>query len=212
LHFLRPPNSATPDRPFASNTGKEGMGEGSDDASDVARVLAGDSDAFEAIVRRWQRRLVTLAWRFCRDRATAEDMAQEAFVKAFRSLRSFRGRAAFGTWLTAIALNAYRSRLRSLGPPLLSLDAARLLAPGASPPMEDAERAEAVRRAVLALPARYRDVVVLFYFQEMDLAETARVLGTAEGTVKARLHRGRELLKRRCARLVSAVPPLAEEG
>jgi RNA polymerase sigma-70 factor, ECF subfamily len=188
------------------------MGEGSDDDSDVARVLAGDSDAFEGIVRRWQGRLVTLAWRFCRDRATAEDMAQEAFLKAFRSLRSFRGQAAFGTWLTAIALNAYRSRLRSLGPPLLGLDAARLLAPGASRPMQDAERAEVVRRSVLGLPARYRDVIVLFYFQEKDLAETARVLGTAEGTVKARLHRARELLKRRCADLMPGVRPLAGEG
>ena len=61
------------------------MGEGSDDASDVARVLAGDAEAFAGIVRRWQRRLVNLAWRFCRDRGAAEDMAQEAFVRAFRS-------------------------------------------------------------------------------------------------------------------------------
>ncbi|HXB57046.1 MAG TPA: sigma-70 family RNA polymerase sigma factor [Vicinamibacteria bacterium] len=182
------------------------MSEGSKDASDVSRVLAGDSDGFEGIVRRWQRPLVNLAWRFCRDRATSEDMAQEAFVKAFRSLRSFRGQAAFGTWLTAIALNTYRSRLRNQGAPLLSLDAARLLAlaPGAARQLEDAERAEAVRRAVLALPGRYRDVIILFYFQEMDLAETARILGAAEGTVKARLYRGRELLKSRCALLAPA--------
>jgi RNA polymerase sigma-70 factor (ECF subfamily) len=187
------------------------MSEGSDDASDVARVLAGDSDGFEGIVRRWQCPLVNLAWRFCRDRATSEDMAQEAFVKAFRSLRSFRGQAAFGTWLTALALNTYRSRLRSQGAPLLSLDAARLLAlaPGAARRLEDAERAEAVRRAVLGLPGRYRDVIVLFYFQEKDLAETARILGAAEGTVKARLHRGRELLKSRCALLA---PPARTPG
>lgn len=189
------------------------MSEGSEDASDVARVLAGDSDAFEGIVRRWQRPLVNLAWRFCRDRAASEDMAQEAFVKAFRSLRTFKGEAAFGTWLTAIALNAYRSCPRSRGAPLLSLDAERLLtlAPGAPRRLEDAERAEALRRAVLALPARYRDTIVLFYFQDRDLA-TARVLGVAQGTVKARLHRGRELLKRRCSHLVptAARPPVEQ--
>src|SRR5258708_181376 len=130
------------------------MSEGSDDASDVARVLAGDSDGFEGIVRRWQRPLVNLAWRFCRDRATSEDMAQEAFVKAFRSLRTFRGQAAFGTWLTALALNTYRSRLRSQGAPLLSLDPARLLAPAPAPApgLEDPAPPDAPPRPALAAP------------------------------------------------------------
>src|SRR6185295_11809901 len=95
--------------------GEGRMGEASDDDddADVARVVGGDLEAFEGIVRRWQRRLVGLAWRFCRDRAAAEDMAQEAFLKAFRSLRAYRGESAFSTWLTAIALNTYRSRLRA---------------------------------------------------------------------------------------------------
>jgi RNA polymerase sigma-70 factor (ECF subfamily) len=64
---------------------------------------------------------------------------------------------------------------------------------------EERQRAEGVRRAVLALPARYREALVLYYFEEKDLAEAARILGVAEGTLKARLHRGRELLRRRCA-------------
>lgn len=81
------------------------MGEGDQDVADVARVVAGDRDAFEGIVRRWQHRLVNLAYRFCRDRALAEDMAQEAFLKAFRSLATFRAESAFSTWLMAIALN-----------------------------------------------------------------------------------------------------------
>jgi RNA polymerase sigma-70 factor (ECF subfamily) len=97
------------------------MGEASDDDADVARVLAGDLGGFEGIVRRWQGRLINLAWRVCRDRARAEDMAQEAFLNAFRALRTFRGEATFSTWLTAIALNTCRSRLRAEGPPLLGL-------------------------------------------------------------------------------------------
>jgi RNA polymerase sigma-70 factor (ECF subfamily) len=179
-----------------------------EDAADAARVLAGDPGAFEGIVRRWQHRLLNLAWRFCRDRSTAEDMAQEAFVKAFRSIATFRGESAFSTWLTAIAINTYRSRLRAEGPPLLSLDPARVLAiePSTLPGLQEHERAETVRRAVLTLPERYREAILVYYFQEMDLAEAAQLLGIAEGTLKARLHRGRALLRRRCANLDSDAP------
>jgi RNA polymerase sigma-70 factor (ECF subfamily) len=175
-------------------------------------VLAGELEAFEGIVQRWQGRLVGLAFRFCRDRAAAEDMAQEAFLKAYRSLASFRGEAAFSTWLTAVALNSYRSKLRAEGPPLLALDALGLRAAGVSAEtrLDERNRDEAVRRAVLTLPARYRDPLVVFYFQEKDVAETARVLRLAEGTVKARLHRGRELLRRRCAAL--GIAPDAAPG
>jgi len=83
-----------------------------EDTAAVRLVVAGDVAAFDGIVKRWQGRLVTLAWRFCRDRTMAEDMAQEAFVRAFRALHTFRGDAAFSTWLTAIAMNTYRSCLR----------------------------------------------------------------------------------------------------
>jgi RNA polymerase sigma-70 factor, ECF subfamily len=179
------------------------MHEEDQDAADVARVVAGDLSAFEGIVRRWQHKLVGMAWRFCRDRATAEEMAQEVFLKAFRSLASFRGESAFSTWLISIAVNTYRSRLRVEGQPLLSLDPTRIFAAERSAlhDLEDHERAEAVRRAVLTLPAHYRDAIVVYYFEDKDLAEAARVLRVAEGTLKARLHRGRELLRRRCANL-----------
>jgi RNA polymerase sigma-70 factor, ECF subfamily len=181
------------------------MREGDQDAADAARVLAGDLNAFEEIVRRWQHRLVTLAWRFCRDRALAEDMAQEAFFKAFRSLAAFRGDAAFSTWLTAIALNSYRSRLRAGGPSLLSLDPARIFSTegDALRSLIETEEAEIVRKAVLTLPTKYREAILMFYFQEKSVAETARALGIADGTLKARLHRGRELLRHKCTNLKS---------
>jgi RNA polymerase sigma-70 factor, ECF subfamily len=177
------------------------MGEPNEDDADLARVLAGDPEAFEGIVRRWQGRLIGLAWRFCRDRAAAEDMAQEAFLKAFRSLATFRRESKFSTWLTAVALNTYRSRLRSDGPPLLAMEPMRAIsvAPVALADLQEQERTEAVRRLVLTLPARYREAIIVYYFEERDVAESARVLGIAEGTLKARLHRGRELLKRRGA-------------
>jgi RNA polymerase sigma-70 factor (ECF subfamily) len=155
--------------------------------------------AFEGIVHRWQVRLVNLAWRFCRDRTMAEDMAQDAFVRAFKALRSYRGDAAFSTWMTAIALNTYRSALRERPPVAFDLDPERLREDRLDTlaRLQSRERNDTVRRLVLTLPARYREPMVLYYFEEMDLAQTARVLRLREGTLKARLHRGRDLLRRR---------------
>jgi RNA polymerase sigma-70 factor (ECF subfamily) len=179
-----------------------------EDAADAQRVLAGDLGAFDGIVQRWQRRLINLAWRFCRDRSTAEDMAQEAFVRAFRALHTFRGEAAFSTWMMTVAMNSYRSWLRDQGPLPVQADLERTVARERDPlaGLQHEERASAVRNMVRTLPPRYREALVLFYFEEMNLAETARILGIAAGTLKARLHRGRALLKRRAQVLLSLSP------
>src|SRR5689334_6696160 len=87
-----------------------------DDEAVVTRVLAGDTSAFALIVQRWQGPLVNLAYRFCRDRSRAQDMAQEAFLRAFRGLSKWRGEAAFSTWLYALATNLYRSEIRRIPP------------------------------------------------------------------------------------------------
>ena len=172
---------------------------GDDDAADVARVVAGDRAAFAGIVQRWQGRLVNLAWRFCRDRMTAEDMAQEAFVKAFRALHTFRGDSSFSTWLIAVAINTYRSCLRERPPHTADIESTQAAThePDAFARLHDRERADLLRQTVLTLPVKYREAIVLYYFEEMDLAETARILAIPEGTLKARLHRGRQLLRRR---------------
>ena len=95
-----------------------------DDQADVDRILAGDVAAFEGIVRRWQSPLVNLAYRFCRDRGRAEEMAQEAFLRAYRALGTWRRAAAFSTWLFALATNLYRSELRRIPARSLSLEEA----------------------------------------------------------------------------------------
>ena len=173
------------------------------DRADVRRVLAGDVDAFEGIVERWQRPLVNLAYRFCRNESQAEEMAQDAFLRAFRFLHQWRQDAAFSTWLFSIALNVYRSRMRRLRLEVPLADAGRVPAPGDALGALAAHREEeVVRRSVSALPAKYRDAVVLFYFLEQNVAEAARSVGVPEGTFKARLHRGRELLRARLAGLL----------
>jgi RNA polymerase sigma-70 factor (ECF subfamily) len=171
-----------------------------DDLTDVERVLAGEIAAFEGIVRRWQSPLINLAYRFCRDRGRAEDMAQEAFLRAYRALGTWRRDAAFSTWLFALATNLYRTELRRIPVgvvPLSDLHKATEPRDG----LEEADRNRFVRRAVFALPAKYREALVLFYFHDMDVQEAARSMALPEGTVKARLSRGREILRGKLARL-----------
>lgn len=175
-----------------------------EDETNVARVLAGDVAAFEPIVRRWQAPLINMAYRFCHDRGRAEDMAQEAFLRAFRGLGTWRKDAAFSTWLFALASNFYRSEIRRLPPLTAPLDEAQAASDDDAPePAIDQERRDrTVRRAVLGLPAKYRDALTLFYFHEMDVARTAASLGVPEGTVKARLSRGRDILRTKLTHLL----------
>ena len=183
----------------------------SDDQTDVERVLAGDISAFEGIVRRWQGPLINLAYRFCRDRGRAEEMAQEAFLRAYRALGQWRKDAVFSTWLFALATNLYRSELRRIPARTVSFeDIAEPRDVRASDGgLEDHDRDLAVRRAVGALPAKYREALILFYFHDMDVTTAARSLGLPEGTVKARLFRGREILRSKLPQLL-AVPRLKE--
>jgi RNA polymerase sigma-70 factor (ECF subfamily) len=170
-----------------------------EDLAAVERVLAGDMRAYEEIVRRWQAPLVNMAWRYSRDRSRAEEMAQEAFLRAWRGLAHWRRESSFSTWLFALAANVYRSELKRFPTQTLPLDAAPEPSGPASQHSELAVKLsnEAVRRAVLALHLRYREPVVLFYFHEMDVAAAAATMGLPEGTLKARLSRARALLRQR---------------
>jgi RNA polymerase sigma-70 factor (ECF subfamily) len=173
------------------------------DLADVEHVLAGDVNAFEGIVRRWQGPLVNLAWRYCRDRGRAEEMAQEALVRAWRGLAQWRREGSFSTWLFALAANVFRSELKRFPTDDVWIEDALEPARAATQESSLATRqsADTVRRAVMALPVRYREAVILFYFHEMDVGAAARTMGMPEGTVKARLARARALLKRRFPRL-----------
>ena len=183
----------------------------SNDQSDVERVLAGDISAFEGIVRRWQGPLINLAYRFCHDRGRSEEMAQEAFLRSYRALSQWRKDSVFSTWLFALATNLYRSELRRIPARNVALDdVAEPTDPRASDGgLEDYDRDLAVRRAVATLPSKYREALILFYFHEMDVPAAARSLGLPEGTIKARLFRGREMLRGKLPQML-AVPRMKE--
>ncbi len=201
-----------PTNPIPSAPGRvsahAGLSDTSAEIAIVDRVLGGDVEAFVGIVERWQKPLINMAWRYCRDRGRAEELAQEAFIRAWRGLGQWRRESSFSTWLFSVAANVYRTELKRIPSIQLSLD--QITEPS-RPFVHDAEldgaaRDEAVRRAVLALPDSYREPLILFYFHEMDLSAAAATMGIPEGTMKARLSRGRALLRQRFPKLQESLP------
>lgn len=144
-------------------------------------------------------------------------------LRIWRGLSNWRRESSFSTWLFSVAANVYRTELKRIPPVSLSFDQLPQRSQPSHAFIHDAEldgaaRDEAVRRAVLALPLKYREPLILYYFHEMDLAAAAATMGMPEGTMKARLSRGRELLKRRFPQLRESLqgqtghsPPLPQE-
>jgi RNA polymerase sigma-70 factor (ECF subfamily) len=170
------------------------------------RARRGDQEAFAALVTRHQRYVYNLAYRLLRDAQEAEDLTQEAFLRAWRGMAGFRGAdtdsgAKFTTWLYRIVTNLCYNRLPGLRRQLAEADAealARVAAPEAHTPrvrLEAGERQARVQAAIGALPDKYRLVVTLYYLQEQSYQEIAATLGLPIGTVKTHLYRARARLK-----------------
>jgi RNA polymerase sigma-70 factor (ECF subfamily) len=187
-----------------------GAGTASDDRRVVAAVLSGDRDAFRTIVDREGPTVIAACTRVLGDHGEAEDVAQEAFVIAYRSLASWRGEGPFGAWLARIAVRlavrAARRRksvpwVRAIGPDGEGEHPAERLHAGAGSDPEGlalrGERIATLRAAVAALDEPYREVVALRFFGERSLEEIASATGRPLGTVKTHLHRG--LLRLRTA-------------
>lgn len=167
----------------------------------IDRVLAGDKEAFGVIVEAYGARVLS----YCRSRARSEedarDTAQEVFLRAFRSLGSFRRGQSFAAWLFAIAANRLRTRIKlfSSEKKLIEAAAAEAATARISDPALEAEKSLArkeLRDAVEGLPADMRSAIELYYFGELSVAETAKVLGIGEEAVKSRLFRARGALRR----------------
>jgi RNA polymerase sigma-70 factor, ECF subfamily len=166
----------------------------------IARVLAGDRGSFEVLMRRYNRRVYRAARAVVRDEGEAEDVVQDAWVRAYTHLRQFSGRSSFATWLTRIAfhesLARRRYRVRHL--PLDEHEAG--LPASTRPPEQEVgaqEVASALGAAIDALPVRYRMAFVLRDLEGLGTAEAAACLDVPEATVKTRLHRARALLRSR---------------
>ncbi len=174
-------------------------GDQADDEA-VARVLSGDRDAFRALVDRYGQRIAAFCGSRLRSDDEARDIAQEVFVRAYRSLATFRRGESFPAWLFAIAANQLRSRFRAFASDRHKVEAAGSEAASAAPsdPAEeaaDAIGAQTLRKAVATLPRDQRLPVELYYFGGLSVAETARALGLGEEAVKTRLFRARKALR-----------------
>jgi RNA polymerase sigma-70 factor, ECF subfamily len=181
----------------------------------IAAILAGERETFHDLIRPYERQVYLTALSLVKNETEAEDVAQEAILRAYRKLASFRGDAKFSTWLIAITLNEARSRLREEKRVIVDSfddhDAQQgdytpaALTDWREVPSEVLEREEMrvlMRRAVAELPDAFRQVVVLRDMEELSVNETAEALGISISLVKVRLHRARLLLQKRLAPLL----------
>jgi RNA polymerase sigma-70 factor (ECF subfamily) len=197
-----------------------GTREPRDEAQMIAAILAGDIQLYHQLIRPYERSVYMMALSYMKNEADAEDVAQEAFLKAFYHLASFRSESKFSTWLVGIALNEARSRLRRDG--FLRMDSLddttedgghihpAILRDWREVPSEALERKEVrqmLQKAITGLPEKYREVFILRDVEEMDIFETAAALSITVANVKVRLHRARLMLQKQLSPLLKNSNP-----
>ena len=158
------------------------------------RALAGDTEAFDALVRHHYDRVYRCAFRFCRCQADAEDVAQEVFCRVAAKLHLFDRRSAFATWLYRITVNVAKDLLRK--------KSRHVAVPyengnhGTEPGEDNPGAGKAVLAAIARLPDKLRETMVLVYGEELSHREAAKVLGCAETTVSWRIFKAKQQLKK----------------
>ncbi|MGC1661198.1 MAG: sigma-70 family RNA polymerase sigma factor [Candidatus Acidiferrales bacterium] len=187
-------------------------------SSDVQLMLdvkAGDDASFELLLRKYRTPLVNFLYRMVRDTATAEDLAQEVFLRVYRARNQYSPSAKFTTWLfriaTNLALNSIRDNRRRLLENSLDAPAGDDEAPRELPArdmridehMVERDRADFIRRAVMSLPEKQRVAVLLHKYEVMDYSEIARIIDCSESALKSLLFRAYETLRVQLAPLVS---------
>jgi len=187
----------------------------------IARILAGEKELFHELIRPYERMVYLTLFAIVKNETDAEDGAQDAVINAFRHLASFRGEAKFSTWLTTIAINEGRKRLRKAkGAAEQSMEEQEESHEGGFTPapltdwreipleaLERKELREALRVAVAELPDIYRQVFTLRDLEELNIEETALALGINPGAVKVRLHRARMMLQKRLVPFLKTTAP-----
>jgi RNA polymerase sigma-70 factor (ECF subfamily) len=167
----------------------------------VQRTRGGDVNAFGELVQRYQASVFSVCYRLLGDSAEAEDLAQEAFLRAFRRLGSYDEERPFGPWMRRVAANLCLNALQQRRPPPSELDDEIDEVPGDPGEMPEragdrAELAQRVRTGLLRLPDSYRAVIELRHYQDMRYDEMAAALGIGVGEVRTRLFRARRMMAR----------------
>lgn len=173
----------------------------------VQSAQAGDERAFEALFRAHRDSIFSIAMHYLRDRDVAEDVTQDAFVRAWDQLPKLREPAAFGGWLRAMTINMVRDHFRSKRD-ADPLDDDNPLPSGDDGPdrsIERDERQDAVRQAILGLPDHQRVIVSMHYLEGRPVQEIMEAMDLPKGTVVSRLSRGRDNLRRRLAPYIDDV-------
>ena len=181
-----------------------------DETGIIKRCLQGDVESYGRLVDRYSARIINVALMMVGDRHEAEDIAQDAFIRAFKGLGGFRGKSKFSSWLHQIALNLCRDHLkkRSRTGGGLTMEEETLEGSrdgdgeATHDPMIDAELSETMRHEISQLPYLYREAFVLRHIQGMEYVEVAAIARVPADTVRVRAYRAREMLR---ARLASAV-------
>lgn len=190
----------------------------------VRRVQQGESDAFDLLVRRYQHRVVALVSRYVGDWSEAQDVAQDAFIRAYRAIGSFRGDAQFYTWLHRIAINTAKNHLQAMKrrPPNADIDVGDAEHFDAALQMRDTDTPErellrneveqAVMRSVNALPRELRLAITLREVDGLSYDEIAQRLDCPIGTVRSRIFRAREAIDRELRPLLGTQANPRERG
>ena len=178
------------------------MSTGLGDNEIISRVLKGEQNAYAELVNRYQAYVFTLVLRMVKSREDAEEVAQDVFVKAYRSLADFRGESKFSTWLYTIANTTSITFLRKKKLDVRSLDNEKVFEVADSKDsglranlVEQKSRVNMVNEAIAMLSPDDAEIITLFYKAEQNLEEISRVLRLETNTVKVRLHRARTRLK-----------------
>jgi RNA polymerase sigma-70 factor, ECF subfamily len=161
--------------------------DGADDRTLVRACLGGSREAFDVIVERHQRQVYQLCYRFAGNHEDASDLAQDVFIRAYRGLHSFKGQAAFSTWLYRIAVNVCLNRVGSRAQKWTTLDVdhADVREERADARILRGERAAAVRAAIARLPKKQRAALILRVYHDLPHDQIAAIVGTSVGAVKA---------------------------
>jgi RNA polymerase sigma-70 factor (ECF subfamily) len=170
----------------------------------VEQAREGNRDAFRLLVHRYNRQVYNIAYRFVGDHESAQDITQEAFVKVFHALGSFRGDAEFGTWLYRIVVNLALTRKRlehSKQRRRVTLEIAIGIGVEPKDDMVAREEQSHVEQALHELPTMQRAVIILRHLNGLSTRQVSRILNCSEGTVKTHLFRGLKTLRRKLSYL-----------